>query len=326
MMNPDRRRFLRLAAGAAALPAITGIARAEVYPLRPVRIVAGFPAGSTTDIVARLVGQWLQDRLGQPFVVENRPGAGASIGTEAVVRASPDGYTLLLAGSANAINATLYEKPNYNFIRDIVPIAGIVSAPNVMVVNPSVSARTIPEFIAYAKANPGKINMASAGNGTSSHVAGELFKMMSGVNLVHVPYRGQPPALTDLLGGQVQVSFAPMPPSIELIRAGKLRALAVTTATRWEALLDIPTVGEFLPGYEASQWNGLGAPRNTPTEIIDQLNKEINAGLADPKVKAQLADLGGTGTPGSPADFGQLIVRETEKWSKVILVANIKPD
>jgi tripartite-type tricarboxylate transporter receptor subunit TctC len=326
MMNPDRRRFLRLAAGAAALPGITGMARAEVYPARPVRIVAGFPAGSTTDIVARLVGQWLQDRLGQPFVVENRPGAGASIGTEAVVRASPDGYTLLLAGSANAINATLYEKPNYNFIRDIVPVAAIVSAPNVMVVNPSVPARTIPEFIAYAKANPGKINMASAGNGTSSHVAGELFKMMSGVNFVHVPYRGQPAALTDLLGGQVQVSFAPMPPSIELIRAGKLRALAVTTATRWEALWDIPTVGEFLPGYEASQWNGLGAPRNTPSGIIDQLNREINAGLADPKVKAQLADLGGTGTPGSAADFGQLIVRETEKWSKVILMANIKPD
>ena len=288
--------------------------------------IVGFAAGGAPDILARLMGQWLSERLGQPFVIENRPGAGSNIATEAVVRAPPDGYTLLLVSPANAINATLYDKLNFNFIRDIAPVAGIIREPHVMVVNPSVPAKTVPEFIAYAKANPGKLNMASAGNGTAAHVAGELFKMMTGVDMVHVPYRGAAPALTDLLGGQVQVMFAAMPASIEYIRAGKLRALAVTTATRSEALPDIPTVGEFVPGYEASAWFGVGAPKNTPAEIIDKLNKEINAALADPKIKARLADLGGTVLPGSPADFGKLIADETEKWGKVIRAANIKPE
>jgi tripartite-type tricarboxylate transporter receptor subunit TctC len=325
-MKLPRRKFLHLAAGAAALPAVLRIARAQAYPTRPVRIVAGFPAGSTTDIVARLMGQWLQDRLGQPFVIENRPGAAGNIATEAVVKAPPDGYTLLMVGSSHAINATLYENLKFKIDRDIAPIGAIVSVPNVMVVNPSVSAKTVPEFIAYAKANPGKLNMASAGNGSSGHLAGELFKMMTGVNLVHVPYRGSPPALTDLLGGQVQVYFAPTPPSIEHIRAGKLRALAVTISTCWEALPGIPTVGEFVPGYEASTWSGLGAPRNTPAEIVDRLNKEINAGVADPKIRAGLDDMGGIVLAGSPADFGKLIAEETEKWGKVIRAANIKPE
>ena len=292
-MKLPRRKFLHLAAGAAALPAVSRVAWAQAYPTRPVRIIVGLPPGGATDIVARLIGQWLSERLGQPFVIENRPGAGTNIGTEAVVRAPPDGYTLLLVGRRNAINATLYDKLNFNFIRDIAPVAGIIRVPLVMVVNPSVPAKTVPEFIAYAKANPGKINMASAGIGTPGHVAGELFKMMAGVDMVHVPYRGAAPALTDLLGGQVQVMFGTTVSSIEHIRAGKLRALAVTTATRSEALPDIPTVGEFVPGYEASAVFGIGAPRNTPAEIVDKLNKEINAALADPKIKARLADLGG---------------------------------
>jgi tripartite-type tricarboxylate transporter receptor subunit TctC len=324
-MKFPRRHFLHLAAGAAALPAVSRIARAQTYPSQLVKIVAGFPAGSTTDMVARLMAQWLQDRLGRPFVIENRPGAGGNIATEAVVRASPDGYTLLLVSSAHAINATLYDNLKFNVVRDIAPIAAVVSLPNVMVVNPSVPATTVPEFIAYAKANPGKIDMASAGNGTSSHLAGELFKMMTGVNLLHIPYRGSPPALTDLLGGQVQVAFAPTPPSIEHIRAGKIRALAVTGSTRSEALPSVPTVGEFVRGYEASTWVGLGAPRNTPAEIVEKLNKEINAGVADPKIGAGLADIGGIALPGLPGDFGKLVADETEKWGKVVKFAGVKP-
>jgi tripartite-type tricarboxylate transporter receptor subunit TctC len=323
---PHRRQFLHLAAGAAALPAMSRIARAQAYPSRPVRIVASFPAGSTSDILARLMAQWLQDRLGQPFVIENRPGAGGTTGTEVVVRASPDGYTLLLVAGAHTINATLYDKLSFNFIRDIVPVASISRETGVMLVNPSVPAKTVPEFIAYAKANPGKINMASAGIGAPAHVAGELFKMMTDVDMLHVPYRGSPAALTDLLGGQVKVYFGIMARSIEHIRAGTLRALAVTTATRSQVLPDLPTVGEFVPGYEASSVWGLGAPRNTPVEIIDKLNKEINVGLADPKLKARLADLGGAALPGSPADFGKLIAEETEKWAKVIKFAGIKPE
>jgi tripartite-type tricarboxylate transporter receptor subunit TctC len=290
-----------------------------------VRIVVTFPAGSTSDILARPMAQWLQERLGQPFVVDNRSGAGGTIGTEAVVRASPDGYTLLLISGAHTINATLYDKLSFNFIRDIAPVAGISRETGVMVVNPSVPAETVPDFIAYAKANPGKINMASAGIGASTHVAGELFKMMTGVNMVHVPYRGSPPALTDLLGGQVHVYFGPIAGSIEYVRAGTLRALAVTTAKRSEALPDLPTVGEFVPGYEASAVWGVGAPRNTPAEIVDKLNKEINAGLANPEIKARL-ELGGTVLPGSPTDFGKLIADETEKWGKVVKFANIKPE
>jgi tripartite-type tricarboxylate transporter receptor subunit TctC len=317
---------LHLAAGAAALPAVSRIARAQTYPTRPVRLVVGAPAGGGFDIVARLMGQWLSERLGQPFVIDNRPGAGGNIGTEAVVRAPSDGYTLLLVTAASAINVTLYEKLSFNLSRDIVPVAGIADVPEVMVVNPSLPAKTVPEFIAYAKANPGKLSMASGGNGTPSHVAGELFKMMTGTNMVHVPYRGLSPALTDLLGGQVQVAFGGLPSSIEHIRTAKLRALAVTTATRSEALPNIPTVGEFVPGYEASMWYGIGAPKNTPTEIVDKLNKQINAALADPNMKARLADLGGTALAGSPAEFGKLIAEETEKWGKVIRAANIKPE
>jgi tripartite-type tricarboxylate transporter receptor subunit TctC len=290
-MKLPRRKFLHLAAGAAALPAVSRVARAQAYPTRPVRLVVGAPAGGGFDIVARLMGQWLSERLGQPFVIDNRPGAGGNIGTEAVVRAPSDGYTLLLVTAASAINVTLYEKLSFNLSRDIVPVAGIADVPEVMVVNPSLPAKTVPEFIAHAKANPGKLSMASGGNGTPSHVAGELFKMMTGTNMVHVPYRGLSPALTDLLGGQVQVAFGGLPSSIEHIRAGKLRALAVTTATRSEALPDIATVGEFVPGYEASMWYGIGAPRNVPAEIVDKLNKEINAALADPKMKGRLADL-----------------------------------
>jgi len=323
-MKLPRRNFLHLAAGAAALPAVSRIARAQAYPTRPVRIVVPFTPGGASDITARLMGQWLSERLGQQFVIDNRPGGGTNIGTEAVVRALADGYTLLMVGGYNAINATLYDKLNHNFIRDIAPVAGIIVVPNVMVVNPSVPAATVPEFIAYAKSKPGKTTMASAGTGTPSHVTGELFKMMAGVNLVHVPYRGGGPALTDLLSGQVQVMFATMPSSIEYIRAGKLRALAVATATRSEALPDVPTVGEFVPGYEASSWSGVGAPKATPAEIVDKLNKEINAGLADPKMKARLADLGGTVLPGPPSDFGKLIAEETEKWAKVVKFAGIK--
>jgi tripartite-type tricarboxylate transporter receptor subunit TctC len=314
---------LCLAAGAAAQPVVS---RAQTYPTRPVRWVVAAGAGSTADIVVRLMGQWLSERLGQPFVVEHRPGAGANIGTEAVVRAPADGYTLLFVNPANAINATLYDRLNFNFIRDIAPVAGLIRGPFVMLVNPSFPANTVPEFIAYAKAHPGTINFASGGTGFASHLAGELFKAMTGVNMVHVPYRGQAPAMTDLLAGQVQVMFDPVVSSIAHIRAGKLRPLAVTTSTRSEALPDIPTVGEFLPGYEASVWFGAGVPKNTPTEIVDRLNKEINGALADPKIKARLADLGGTVLPGSPADFGKLIADETEKWGKVIRAANIKPE
>jgi tripartite-type tricarboxylate transporter receptor subunit TctC len=325
-MKLPRRTFLHLAAGAAALPAVSRVARAQAYPTRPVRIVVGLAPGGTNDIVARLMGQWLSERLGQPFVIDNRPGAASNIATEAVARAAADGYTLLLSSLNNAISATLYERLNFNFIRDITAVAGILRTPNVMVVNPSVPAKSVPEFIAYAKANPGKLNMASPGNGTSLHVVGELFKMMTGVNMVHVPYRGGGPALTDLLGGQVQVYFTGTVSSIEYIKTGRLRALAVTTATRSEALPDVPTVSEFVPGYEASGWFGVGAPKSTPTEIIDKLNNEVNAALADPKMKARLADVGGTALLGSPADFGKLIADETEKWAKVIKFAGIKAD
>jgi tripartite-type tricarboxylate transporter receptor subunit TctC len=321
-----RRKFLHLAAGAAALPAVSRMARAQAYPTRPVRIIVGFAPGGAADIMARLIGQWLSERLGQQFVIENRPGAGGNIGTEAAVRAPADGYTLLLAHSINAINATLYEKLNFNFIQDIAPVTSFASGALVMVVNPSVPARTVPEFIAYAKANPGKINMASQGVGSTGHVSGELFKMMTGVNLVHVPYRGAGPALIDLLGGQVQVMFPATVSSIEYIRAGRLRALAVTAATRKDALPDIPTVGQFVPGYEASNWYGIGVPTGTPAEIIGKLNKEVNAGLADAKMKARLADLGETPFPGSPADFSKLIADDTEKWGKVIRAANIKAE
>ena len=326
MKLPHRRQFLHLAAGAAALPAASRIARAQAYPSRPVHLVVPAPAGGSFDITARLMGQWLSERLGQQFVIENRPGAGTNIGTEAVVRAPADGYTLLLVGTPNAINATLYDKLNYNFIRDIAPVAGIIRDPHVLVLNPSVPAKTVPDFIAYAKTNPRKINMASSGIGSGPHIAGELFKMMAGVNMVHVPYRGQTPALTDLLAGQVQVLFNSPPASIEYIKAGRLRALAVTTATRSETLPGIPTVGEFVPGFEASHWFGIGAPRNTPAEIVDKLNKEINAALADPNMKARLADLGGTVLVGSPADFGKLMTDDTGKWSKVIKFADIKPE
>jgi tripartite-type tricarboxylate transporter receptor subunit TctC len=325
-MKRPRRQFLQLAAGAAALPFAPLAARAQTYPSRPVRWVVGFTPGGATDIIARLVGQMLSERLGQSFVIENRPGGGSNIATEAVVRAPADGYTILLVGPANAVNATLYEKLNYNFIRDIAPVASISREPNVMVVNTSVPAKTVPEFIAYAKANPGKINMASSGNGTSVHVAGELFKMMTGVKMAHVPYRGAAPAVTDLLGGQVQVMFASMPSSIEYIRAGKLRALAVTTATRSAALPDVATVGDFVPGYEASSVYGIGAPRATPADVVDKLNKEVNAILADPKAKARLGDLGGTALAGSPADFGRLIADETEKWGKVVKFSGAKAD
>jgi tripartite-type tricarboxylate transporter receptor subunit TctC len=325
-MKLPRRQFLRLAAGAAALPAVSHIAWAQAYPTRPVRIIVGVAAGGASDILARLMGQWLSERLGQPFIIDNRPGAGNNIGTEAVVRAPADGYTLLIVGSTQAINATLYDQLNFNFIRDIAPIAGVIRGANVMVVHPSVPANTVPELIAYAKANPRKLNMASPGVGTTPHVAGELFKMMAGVDMVHVPYRGGGPALTDMLGGQVQVYFPGTVSSIEYIRAGRLRALAVTTATRSDALPDVPTVGEFVPGYEASNWFGLGAPKATPAEIVEKLNAAINAGLADPKIKARLADLGGDVLALSPADFGRLIADETEKWAKVIRAANIKAE
>jgi len=319
-----RRNFLHLAAGAVALPAVSRIAWAQTYPTRPVRLIVGFPAASASDIVARLMGQWLSERLGQQFVVENRPGAATNIATEVIVRALSDGYSLLLATSANAINATLYDNLSFNFIRDIAPVASIIRVPYVMEVHPSVPAKTVAEFIAYAKANPGKLNMASNGNGSGPHVAGELFKMMASVDLVHVPYRGN--YYPDLLGGQVQILFGPVPSSIGYIQAGQLRALAVTTATRLEVLPDVPTVGEFVPGYEASGWQGIGAPKNTPAEIIDELNKEVNAGLADPKIKTRLADLGGIALAGSPTDFDKFIAAETEKWAKVIRAANIKPD
>ena len=325
-MKLPRRKFLHLAAGAAALPAASRLARAQTYPSRPVRIVVGFVPGGGADITARLIGQWLSERLGQPFIIDNRPGAGSNIATEAVVRAPADGYTLLLVGAFNAVNATLYDKLNFNFIRDIAPVATMYYVPNVMAVHPSFPAKTILEFIAYSKSNPGKVNMGSGTTGASMHMSGELFKIMAGIDMVHVFYRGAGPTLTDLLAGQVQVSFPTMPASIEYIRAGRLRALAVTTATRSDALPDIPTVGEFLPGYEASAWYGVGAPRNTPAEIIEKLNREINSALADPRMKVRLAELGGTILAGSSDDFGKIIADETEKWGKVIRAANIKPD
>jgi tripartite-type tricarboxylate transporter receptor subunit TctC len=325
-MKPPRRRFLHLAAGAAALPAVSRLAWGQAYPSRPVRFIVPFPPGGLSDIVARLMGEWLSEHLRQPFVIENRPGAGSNLGTEVVVKAAADGYTLLLLGSPNAINATLYDKLNFNFIRDIAPVASLIRLPNIMEVNPSVPAKTVPEFIAYAKANPGTPDMASSGIGGVSHVAGELFKMMTGVDMVHVPYRGAALALPDLMSGRVQVMFDNAASSIEYIRAGRLRALAVTTATRSEVLPDLPTVGEFVPGYEASTFTGIGAPKNTPAEIIDKLNREINVALADPKMKARLADLGGTVLPGSPAEFAKLIADETEKWGKVVKFAGIKPE
>jgi len=326
-MKVRRRQFLCLAACAATLPTASRFAWAQAYPSRPVRVIVPFAPAGTTDIAARLMGQWLSERLGQQFVTENRPGASTTIGTEVVVRAPADGYTLLLATTGSAINTTLFErKLNYNFLRDIMPIAGIFRVPNVMVVNPSVPAKTVPEFIIYAKANPGKINVESTGAGTANHLAGELFKLMTGVDMVHIPYRGNGPALIDLLAGQVQVGFDTMPALIEYIRAGRLRALAVCTATRSHALPDVPTVSEFVPGYESSGYFGFGAPARTPAEIVDKLNKEINAGLADPKLKKQLVDLGGIILGGSSADFRTLITEETEKWSKVIKSAGIKPE
>jgi tripartite-type tricarboxylate transporter receptor subunit TctC len=324
MKLPHRRQVLHLAAGAAALPAVSRVAWAQAYPTRPVRLIVAIAAGGSSDMMARLVGQWLSERLGQPFIVDNR--RGTNIGTEAVVRAPADGYTLLMVSTTQAVNATLYDKLNFNFIRDIAPVASIDRESLVMAVNPSVPARTVPEFIAYAKANPGKISMASAGNGTPSHVSGELFKMMTGVSMVHVPYRGGGTALPDLLAGQVQVMFPSMSSSIEYVRTGKLRALAVTTVMRSEALPDLPTVAEFVPGYEASYWAGLGAPKNTPADIVDRLNKEINAGLADPKLKARFADLGAAAFPGSSSDFAKFIATETEKWGKVVKFAGIKAD
>jgi tripartite-type tricarboxylate transporter receptor subunit TctC len=321
-----RRNFLHLAAGAAALPVVSRIAWAQTYPTRPVRIVVPFAPGGVNDITARLIGQWLSERLGQQFIIENRPGGGGNIGIEAVVRSPADGYTLLVVGTTAAINATLFEKLSYNFIRDIAPVASIVRVPHVMQVNPSLPVATVPEFIAHAKANPGKISMGSGGNGSPAHVTGELFKMMTGVNLTHVPYRGAGPAITDLLGGQIQVTFTDMAASIEYIRAGRLRALAVTTAMRSEALPDIPTVGDFVSGFEASQWVGLCAPKNTPPEIIGKLNAEINSGLADPKLKARIADLGGKVLPSSPADFRKIIDDDTEKWGKVVKFSGAKPE
>jgi tripartite-type tricarboxylate transporter receptor subunit TctC len=325
-MKLARRRFLRLAAGALATPAVSRVATAQVYPSRPVRIVVGFAAGGSSDIGARLIGQWLQERLGQPFVIENRPGAATNIATETVVRAPADGYTLLMIGPSSTINATLYDKLNFVFLRDIAPVAGTIRQPQIMLANPSITAKTVPELIAYAKANPGKITVASAGTGSIGHLAGEMFKMMAGVNMVHVPYRGAGPALTDLLGGQVLTSIVGTTGSIEYVRTGKLRALAVTTTARAPALPDVPTVSEFLPGYDAGDLLGVGAPRNTPAEIVDQLNKEINAALADPKIKARFADLGGTALALTPAKYGKLLADETEKWGKVIRAVNIKSE
>jgi tripartite-type tricarboxylate transporter receptor subunit TctC len=325
-MKLPRRTFLHLAAGAVVLPFVSRIAQAQTYPTRPVRLIVGVPAGGPPDILARIMGQWLSERLGQPFVVENRPGAGTNIATDTVVRAPADGYTLLQVTSSNAWNASLYDNLNFNFIRDIAPVASIYRSTALMEVNPTFPAKTVPEFIAYAKANPGKVNMASSGTGNLTHVSGELFKMMAGVDIVHVPYRGTPSALTALFAGEVQIMFDLLATSIEHVKIGKLRALAVTTATRSELLPDIPTVGEFVPGYDASGWQGIGAPRNTPTEIVDKLNREINAGLGDPKFRARLANLGGLVLSGSPADFGKVIADETEKWAKVIKFAGIKPE
>jgi tripartite-type tricarboxylate transporter receptor subunit TctC len=325
-MRIFRRRFLHLTAAAAALPALSRIARADTYPSRPVHLIVFYAAGGGNDILARLMGQWLSQRLGESFVVENRPGAGGNLGTEYVVRAAPDGYTLLLTSTANTVNASLYDKLEFNFIRDIAPIASISYEPNILVVNPSIPAATVPAFIAYAKANPGKLNFGSAGVGSSQQMSGEMFKMMAGVDMTHVPFRGTAPALTSLLGGQVQVMFASMPATLEYVRAGKLRALGVTTAKRSDALPDVPTIGDFLPGYDASVFYGIAAPKNTPAEIVETLNKEINAGLADPALRARLVELGSTVLPGSSADFARYIAHETDKWAKVVKFANIKPE
>ena len=326
MKLPHRRQFLHLAAGAAVLPTLPRIALAQTYPTRPVRLIVTFAAGGSPDIIARLMGQWLSERLGQPIIVDNRPGAAGNIGTEIGVRAPPDGYTLLMALSVNAINASVYNNLSFNFIRDTAPVASIASTPLIMEVNPSVPAKTVPEFIAYAKANPGKISMASGGKGAPGHVAGELFKMMAGVDMVHVPYRGDALVLPDLISGQVQVYFGVMPASLGYIRAGKLRALAVTSATRQEALPDVPTVGEFLPGFEARGWYGIVVPKATPAEIVGKLNQEINAALADPNMKKRLTDLGVAVFAGSPADFGKFIADETEKWAKVVKFADVKAE
>src|SRR6187455_2405382 len=323
-MKLPRRQFLQLAAGAAVLPAVSQIAKAQSYPTRPVRLIIGYPAGGSADITARLTAQWLSERLGQPVIVENRPGAGTNLATEAVVRAPADGYTLLLVAPANAINATLFEKLNHNYLRDIAPVAGINRFPNVMEVNPSVPAKTVPEFIAYAKANPGKLSMASSGAGSTIHMSGELFKMMTGINMIHVPYRGGALALTDLMGGQVQVMFDNIPTAMEFVRSGKLRGLAVTGASRSETLPDLPTVADFLPGYEATSWYGLGAPKGTPNEIIEKLNREVNAILAEPKTKARFLELGASMLPGSASDFGKLVADETEKWGKVVKFSGAK--
>ncbi len=325
-MTLPRRTFLRLAAGAAALPAASRIAMAQSYPSRPVRIIVGFAAGGASDIAARLIAQWLSERMGQQFVVENRPGAGGNIATEAVVRSAPDGYTLLVVGPPNAINATLYEKLSFNFLRDVVPVASINREPSVMEVNPSLPVHSVPEFIAYAKANPGKINHASAGSGTAGHIAGEMFKMMTGIDMVHVPYRGGVPAFTDLIGGRVQVMFGNLPTSIAQIRAGKLRALAVTSTTHHDALPGIPTVSQFVPGYEATSVYGIGAPRGTPLEIIERLNKEINEGLADPKIRARLEDLGSSAFASSPAEFAKFFADETERLGKVVKFSGAKAE
>ena len=323
-MKIPRRTFLRLATGAAALPAVSRSALGQNYPSRPVLIIVPFPPGGGTDYFARLIGQSLAERLGQPFVVENRPGANGNIGTEAVLRASPDGYTLLLAFSSNAINATFYDRLNYDFIRDIVPISGIVRLPELMLINPTLPAKTVPDFVAYAKGNPGKINMASAGIGSPSHMAGELFKMMAGIDMLHVPYHGSSPALTDLLGGQVQFLITNADTTVEHVRSGKLRALAITTTTRSEALPDVPTVDEYLPGYEASVFYGIGAPRKTSAEIVDKLNREINAIISDAKMKARLVAMDGRVLGGTASEFGRIIADETEKWAKVIKFAGIK--
>jgi len=325
-MKLPRRVFLRLAAGAAALPYVSRIASAQSYPARPVRVIIGYPPGGSADLTARLMAQWLSERLGQQFIVESRPGAGTNLATEAVVKAPPDGYTLLLVAPANAINASLYEKLNHNFVRDIAPVAGINRFPNVMEVNPSVPVKTVPEFIAYAKANPGKLNMASSGAGSTIHVSGELFKMMTGVNMLHVPYRGSAPAMTDMIGGQVQVMFDNLPTSIEHIRAGKLRVLAVTGTARSDLLPEIPTVADFVPGYEASAWYGVGAPKHTPTEIVTKLNATVNAILADPAVKARFDSMGATLITSSPDEFGKYVAEETEKWAKVVKFSGAKPD